>query len=94
MTQSPVVVVNQAVAVGMAYGPAAGMALLQQLRQQVLSIEEYYPYHVAHADFLQKLGHTQAAAGAYEKAIQLCPNSVEQNHLRRQILALLPTQSR
>jgi RNA polymerase sigma-70 factor, ECF subfamily len=94
ITQSPVVVVNQAVAVGMAYGPNAGMALLQQLRQQVTSIEAYYPYHVAHADFLQKLGQGQAAARAYEKAIQLCPNPVEQNHLRRQILALLPTQSR
>ena len=78
MMPSPVVEVNRAVAIAMAQNPRAGLALLHRIE----GMEDYYPYHVARADLLRRTKQREAAAEAYEQAIALCGNSVEQAYLQ------------
>ena len=81
MMPSPVVAVNHAVAVAMAQSPSAGLSLLHRIE----GMEDYYPYHVARADLLRRTNQREAAAEAYERAIALCGNSVEQAYLQRRL---------
>ncbi len=70
MTGSPVIELNRAVAVAMAYGPAAGLALLQRLEADG-ALSGYYLLPATRADFLRRLGRNAEAAGAYEEAAAL-----------------------
>lgn len=81
MTPSPVVEVNRAVAVAMAQGPMAGLALLHRIE----GVENYYPYHAARADLLRRTNQREAAADAYRRALALCSNSAERAYLRRRL---------
>jgi RNA polymerase sigma-70 factor (ECF subfamily) len=81
MMPSPVVEVNRAVAVAMAQGPIAGLALLRRIE----GVEDYYPYHAARADLLRRTNQREAAAEAYERAIALCGNSAERAYLERRL---------
>src|SRR5579859_2679571 len=74
---SPVVELNRAVAVAMADGPEAGLALLDAIS----GLEDYYLYHSARADLLRRLG--RPAASEYERALALAPSEVERDFLRR-----------
>ncbi|MHA7984942.1 RNA polymerase sigma factor [Rathayibacter sp. CAU 1779] len=79
---SPVVELNRAIAIGFADGPAAGLALLDELAAEPQLVR--YPYlQAARADFLQRLGRTDAAELAYDEAIALCDNDPERERLRR-----------
>jgi RNA polymerase sigma-70 factor (ECF subfamily) len=89
MVPSPVVEVNRAVAVAMAQGPTAGLALLHRIE----GVEEYYPYHVARADLLRRTNQREAAADAYERAITLCGNSAERAYLQRRLDEMLKDKS-
>jgi len=82
LNPSPVVELNRAVAVGMADGPGAGLALLEPLLAEP-SLERYQPLHAAHADLLRRAGDTAGAARAYERAIALSANEVERTELER-----------
>jgi RNA polymerase sigma-70 factor (ECF subfamily) len=84
---SPVVQVNRAVAIGMADGPAAGLAVLDRLAgdRRLLA---YQPYHAARADLLRRAGDAPAAADAYTRAIELSANAVERDELERRRAAL------
>jgi RNA polymerase sigma-70 factor (ECF subfamily) len=81
MTRSAVVAVNQAVAVAMAEGPVAGLALLKRIE----GLEGYYPYHAARADLLRRTNQRQAAAEAYAQALALCGNRSERAYLQRRL---------
>jgi RNA polymerase sigma-70 factor (ECF subfamily) len=81
MLPSPVVEVNRAVAVAMAQGPAAGLALLHRIE----GVENFYPYHVARADLLRRTNQREAAADAYQRALELCQNRAERAHLQRRL---------
>ncbi len=89
MMPSPVVEVNRAVAVAMAQGSAAGLALLRQIE----GVEDYYPYHAARADLLRRLNQPEAAADAYARAIALCGNSAEHAYLQRRLDGILKDKS-
>jgi RNA polymerase sigma-70 factor (ECF subfamily) len=81
---SPVVEINRAVAVGMADGPAAGLAVLTP----VLALPElagYAPLHAAHADLLERAGDTTGAAAAWQRAIDATPNAALRDELRRRV---------
>ena len=79
---SPVVALNRAVAVGLADGPAAGLAELEPLGSEpALATYAYLP--AARADFLRRLGRYDEAATAYAEAALLTDNDVEQEFLRR-----------
>lgn len=79
MTPSVVVLVNQAVAVGMAESAQAGLSLLRGLAEEA---DGFYPQHAARADLLRRLNQRQAAAEAYERAIALCGNAAERAYLQ------------
>jgi RNA polymerase sigma-70 factor, ECF subfamily len=82
LAPSPVVEVNRAVAVGMADGPRAGLAVLEPvLASGVLG--DYAPLHAAHADLLERAGETEAAAAAWRRAIQATPNPALQAELKK-----------
>ena len=87
ITPSPVVAVNQAVAVAMRDGPAAGLARLDALAGEPL-LRDYGPYAVARAELLARLGRYAEAATAYRRAIELAGTEPERTHLRRRLRAL------
>ncbi|HET7181962.1 MAG TPA: DUF6596 domain-containing protein, partial [Candidatus Limnocylindrales bacterium] len=81
---SPVVELNRAVAVAMAEGPAAGLALLEVLAADGRLAD--YPYlPAARADLLRRLGRHAEAATAYARALALTTNEVERSFLARRL---------
>ena len=78
---TPVVELNRAVAVAMAAGPAAGLALMEGIE----GLDDYYLLHAARADLLRRLGRGPEAAAAYERALGLTANAVERRFLRRRL---------
>lgn len=86
MTPSMVVEVNRAVAVAMAYGAHEGLQMLLRLGGVA---DGYYPYHAARADLLRRTNQREAAADAYERALDLCGNSVERAYLKRRLEEML-----
>jgi RNA polymerase sigma-70 factor, ECF subfamily len=87
LNPSPVVELNRAVAVGLAFGPAAGLELLEPLLGDP-ALERYQPLYAAHAELLSRGGDAAGAARAYERAIALTANAVERAELERRLGAL------
>jgi RNA polymerase sigma-70 factor, ECF subfamily len=87
LNPSPVIELNRAVAVGLAAGPAAGLALLEPLLGDS-ALEHYQPLQAAHAELLSRAGDATGAARAYERAIALTANAVERAELERRLSAL------
>jgi RNA polymerase sigma-70 factor, ECF subfamily len=81
-SQSPVVAVNHAAAVGFAAGPERGLELLAPLLGHP-ALVQYQPLHATHADLLRRAGDTAGAARAYERAISLSANSIERAEMER-----------
>jgi RNA polymerase sigma-70 factor (ECF subfamily) len=79
---SPVVELNRAVAVALADGPDAGLAVIEALGG---ALEEYHLFHSARADLLRRLGRREEALDAYERALNLSTNEIERRFLRRRI---------
>ncbi|WP_256862267.1 RNA polymerase sigma factor [Microbispora sp. GKU 823] len=87
LVPSPVVELNRAVAVGMAYGPAAGLALIDGLRETG-ALAGYHLLPAARADLLRRLGRTAEAADAYREAAGLATTDAERRYLARRLAAL------
>ncbi len=87
LNPSPVIELNRAVAVGLADGHAAGLALLEPLLGDS-TLEHYQPLHAAHAELLSRAGDAAGAARAYERAIALSSNAVERAERERRLSAL------
>jgi RNA polymerase sigma-70 factor (ECF subfamily) len=81
---SPVVSLNHAVAVAMAEGPQAGLALMEDLAEES-DLENYHLLHAARADMHRRLGRFPEAAREYEKALTLVTNASERRYLRRRL---------
>jgi RNA polymerase sigma-70 factor, ECF subfamily len=81
---SPVVRLNQAVAVGMAEGPQAGLELVTQL-QASGELAGYHLLPATRADLLRRLGRDQEAAAAYREALELARTDAERRFLRRRL---------
>jgi RNA polymerase sigma factor (sigma-70 family) len=77
---SPVVDLNRAVAVGMAEGPAAGLAATEALRE-VPALQGYHLLPAVRADLLARLGRLDEAASEYARAASLTGNGPERNLL-------------
>ncbi|HEX6339960.1 RNA polymerase sigma factor [Umezawaea sp.] len=73
---SPVVELNRAVAVSMAFGPAAGLELVDEL-VAVGALEKYHLLPSVRGDFLMKLGRLGEARGEFERAAGLTRNGRE-----------------
>ena len=87
---SPVVELNRAVAVAQADGPAAGLALLDELTARG-ELAGYHLLPAARADMLRRLGRRSEAAAAYGAALVLAENDAERRFLERR-LAEMPAQ--
>jgi len=77
---SPVVELNRAVAIAMAFGPAAGLELVDALTSEP-SLENYHLLPSVRGDFLFKLGHSGEARLEFERAASLTRNSRERELL-------------
>jgi RNA polymerase sigma-70 factor (ECF subfamily) len=77
---SPVVTLNRAVAVAMADGPAAGLALVDALAGGG-ALDDYHLLHAARADLLRREGRREEAAAAYRRALELATNEAERRFL-------------
>jgi RNA polymerase sigma factor (sigma-70 family) len=80
LTGSPVVELNRAVAVAMAYGPAAGLELADRLVAQG-RLATYHLLPSVRADLLARLGRFAEARGQFERAAQLTHNARERTLL-------------
>ena len=76
MTASPVVELNRAVAHGMAFGPAAGLALADALQSEP-ALAKYHLLPSVRGDLLLKLGRLDEARAELERAASLTRNARE-----------------
>jgi RNA polymerase sigma-70 factor (ECF subfamily) len=74
---TPVVALNRAIAIGEVRGPAAALALVDEL-----DLDNYHPFHATRADLLRRLGRNREAATAYERAAAMAPTDAERDFLR------------
>ena len=81
---SVVVKLNRAVAVGMRDGPAAGLALVEQL-EEAGELAGYHLLPATRADLLRRLGRTDEAAVAYREALELASTDPERHYLTRRL---------
>jgi RNA polymerase sigma factor (sigma-70 family) len=86
LAPSPVVELNRAVAVGMAFGPTAGIELVDALNSEP-SLRGYHLLPTVRADFLVKLGRIDEARGEFERAASLTQNSRERDLLLKRAQA-------
>ena len=79
---SPVVEVNRAVAVGLADGGLAGLAVLEPVLASG-ALAGYSPLHAAHAFLLEKAGYPERARGAWSRAAETTANPALREELLR-----------
>ena len=79
-TPSPVVELNRAVAMAMAFGPAAGLALVDELTAEP-TLKNYYLLPSVRGDLLKKLGRRDEARQEFERAASLTRNTREHDLL-------------
>ena len=77
MAPNPVVELNRAVAIAMADGPHAGLAVLDRLT----GLDGYHLFHATRGELLARAG--RPAAASFERARQLTSNEAERRHLAR-----------
>jgi RNA polymerase sigma factor (sigma-70 family) len=86
---APAVTLNHAVAVAMAHGPAAGLAMLEALLADP-AMRRHHRLHAVRAHLLELAGDIEGAAEHYRRAAQLTASLPEQRYLNRR-LAQLPS---
>ena len=80
LTPSPIVELNRAVAVGMAFGPAAGLAIVEGLTDEP-ALARYHLLPAVRGDLLAKLGRHDEACEAFTRAAALTRNGRERTLL-------------
>jgi predicted RNA polymerase sigma factor len=80
LTGSPVVELNRAVAVGMAFGPEAGLEIVDRLAGE-RALEGYHLLPSVRGDLLGKLGREEEAREEFMRAAELCANERERELL-------------
>lgn len=80
LTPSPVVELSRAVAYAMAFGPAAGLEIVDALRAEP-SLKSYHLLPSVRGDFLAKLGRYDEARKEFERAASLTQNTRERQLL-------------
>lgn len=87
LTPSPVIELNHAVVVAMAEGPAAGLALVEELDSRG-ALEGYYLLSAARADLLRRLGRHSESSAHYSRALAIAPSPQERDYLAARIAAI------
>jgi RNA polymerase sigma-70 factor, ECF subfamily len=83
VTGSPVVELNQAVAVAEAGDVEAALALVERLE-----LERYHYLHAARAELLRRLDRVEDARAAYDRALELVHSDAERRFLERRLAEL------
>ena len=81
MSPSAVIALNRAVAVSMAEGPDAGLALIELIAPD--GLPDYHLLPAARGDMLRRLGRRSEAAAAYRAARDLAGTDAERRYLER-----------
>jgi RNA polymerase sigma-70 factor (ECF subfamily) len=84
ISPSPVVALNHAVAVAMRGDLEEGLQQIDRVGTAG-GLGGYHLFHAARADILRRLGRREEAAGAYQEALRLATNKVEQSYLRKRL---------
>ena len=92
-TSSSVVALNHAAAVAMSEGFEKGLSLIESAGASGV-LENYYLFHASRADLLRRLHRFDEATAAYERALALTTNHVEQNYIRRRLNEISDLSSR
>jgi RNA polymerase sigma factor (sigma-70 family) len=87
LSPSPIVELNRAVALSMAFGPAVGLDLIDKLAAEP-SLRNYHLLPSVRGDFLAKLGRFDEAQSEIEKAASLTQNEQERKMLLRRATSL------
>jgi RNA polymerase sigma-70 factor, ECF subfamily len=82
---SPVIALNQAVAIAMWRGPEAALPLVDQLAGE---LADYHLWHAARADLLRRLGRDREAKDAYRAALERVGSDPERRFLERRLQSL------
>jgi RNA polymerase sigma-70 factor, ECF subfamily len=82
ISPSPIVELNRAVALGMAFGPEAGLALLDQIKDEP-TLANYHLLPSVRGDLLEKQGRHEEASAEFKRAAQLTTNVRERELLER-----------
>jgi RNA polymerase sigma factor (sigma-70 family) len=86
LIRSPVIELNRAVAVGMADGPVAGLAIVEALVEGG-ELRNYHLLPTVRGDLLERLGRHEEARAAFETAAGMTANTREQEMLKRRAAA-------
>src|SRR5687767_10441725 len=86
LTPSPVIELNRAVAVSMAFGPAAGLEIVDELTDEP-SLKSYHLLPSVRGDFLFKLERFDEARAEFERAASLTRNTREKALLLERVVA-------
>ena len=86
LAPSPIVELNRAVALGMAFGPEAGLELLDQIAEEP-SLREYHLLPSVRGDLLAKLGRHAEATVEITRAVSLAANARERELLLTRLVA-------
>ena len=87
ITSSPIVALNHAAAVAMAEGFERGLSLIEAAGANS-ALQNYYLFHASRADLLRRLNRFDEATAAYETALSLTTNHVEQNYIRGRLRSI------
>jgi RNA polymerase sigma factor (sigma-70 family) len=93
LAPSPVVELNRGVAFAMAFGPAAGLEIVDQLRSDP-SLQSYHLLPAVRGDLLAKLGRFEEARAEFERAAGLTRNARERALLLGRAAAIPTLESR
>ena len=86
--RSPVIELNRAVAVGMAEGPQAGLAIIEAIAGEP-ALSNYHLLPGVRGDFLQKLGRHDEARAAFELAAELAGNRRDRELMQRRAKSIV-----
>ena len=87
VNRSPVVALNRAVAIAMRDGPAAGLALVDQILASG-ELNEYRLAHAARAELCRRLGRTEEARKSYERALKMTRQEPERRLIEKRLAEL------
>lgn len=89
LQRSPIVTLNRAVAVSMAYGPAAALEIVDALRNEA-RLREYHLLPSVRGDLLERLGRLDEARAEFSHAASFASNARERNLLLERMAACEP----
>jgi RNA polymerase sigma-70 factor, ECF subfamily len=89
LTPTPVVRLNRAVAIAMAEGAEAGLALLAEIAHEP-DLKSHHLFYAARADLARRLGRATEAFADYARALELCRAGPERRYLERRMAEVSP----